>query len=62
VVLEDPTDAPDGTKVMVIIGDPDEVYDASEEELRIIDAGLAAAQASERIDARAFLRELRRDR
>lgn len=60
VILEAPTDAPDGTEVTVIIRGADEEVPASDEELRVIDAGLAAARKPERIDARSFLLELRR--
>lgn len=60
IILEDPTDAPDGTEVTVIIRDADEAIEASDEELGIIDAGLAEARKPGRIDARSFLLELRR--
>jgi hypothetical protein len=62
VVLREPTDAPDGTEVCVIIGGADEDVQASDEELQVIDAGLAEARKPERIDARSFLLELRRAR
>lgn len=62
VVLEEPTDVPDGTEVTVIIDGRDEEVHASDEELQVIDAGLVEAQKPERIDARSFLLELRRDR
>jgi hypothetical protein len=58
VVLEEATDAPEGTEVTVLIGTTDSVL-VSDDELEIIDAGLREADAPERIDARAFLRELR---
>jgi len=61
VVFTEPTDAPDGTEVTVLIGTPEAVT-VSDEELEAIDAGLREAEASARIDARAFLRELRANR
>lgn len=60
VVLADPTGVPEGAEVTVLIGRPEEPVDVSDEELAVIDAGLAEAQNPRRIDARAFLRELRR--
>jgi hypothetical protein len=62
VVLREPTDAPDGTEVTVIIGRADEEVQVSDEELQAIDAGLSEAKRPDRIDARSFLRELRRAR
>jgi hypothetical protein len=44
---------------VVLIPEGEQVVHATDEELAIIDAGLAAAQEPQRIDARAFLRELR---
>ena len=58
VVLSEPTDAPDGTDVTVLIGKAAPVR-VSPEELRVIDSGLREAESPARIDARAFLRELR---
>ena len=58
VVLEEPTDAPEGTEVTVLI-ETDEAVSVSDEELEVIDAGLREAVSPDRIDARAFLRELR---
>ena len=58
VVLSEATDAPDGTEVTVLIGTVGAVR-VSDEELDAIDAGLREAEAPARLDARAFLRELR---
>lgn len=58
VVLTEPTDAPDGTEVMVLI-DTRESVAVSDDELELIDAGLREAEAPARIDARSFLRALR---
>lgn len=58
VVLTEPTDAPDGTEVTVFIGTEDPAC-VSDDELEVIDAGLRQADAPGRINARAFLRELR---
>ena len=60
VVLADPSGVPEGTEVTVFIGRSEDPVDVSDEELAVIDAGLAEAQGARRIDARAFLRELRR--
>lgn len=62
VVLADPTGAPEGTEVTVLIGSADETVVASEAELEVIDAGLEEVRVAQRIDARAFLRELRAER
>jgi hypothetical protein len=62
VVLADPNGVPEGAEVTVLIGRPEAPVDVSDEELREIDAGLAEAQSGQRIDARALLRELRRNR
>ncbi|MCR9159687.1 MAG: hypothetical protein ACE37F_05005 [Nannocystaceae bacterium] len=61
VVLAEPTDAPNGTEVTVLIGRPSAVR-VSDDELEAIDTGLREVPASARIDARAFLRELRAKR
>ncbi len=61
VVLAEPTDAPNGTEVTVLIASPSTVR-VSEDELEAIDIGLREVAASPRIDARAFLRELRANR
>ncbi|KIG19076.1 hypothetical protein DB30_05980 [Enhygromyxa salina] len=59
-MLADPTGIPEGAEVTVLIGRPQDPVDVSDEELAEIDAGLAEAQSPHRVDARAFLRELRR--
>lgn len=61
IVLNDSSGIPEGAEVTVIIGRTREPIDVSDEELAVIDAGLAEARDAERIDARAFLRELRRE-
>jgi hypothetical protein len=58
VVLADPHGMPEGAEVTVLITTPEELVEASEEELAVIDAGLAAARRPARIDAREFLRAL----
>ena len=60
VVLADPTNVPEGAEVTVLIGHPEDPVDVSDEELAVIDAGLAEARHPQRIDARAFLAQLRR--
>jgi hypothetical protein len=59
VVLDDPTDAPNGTRVTVVIDPSQDSVTVSDDELRVIDAGLAEARGVERMDARAFVRALR---
>ncbi|MCA9697603.1 MAG: hypothetical protein KC431_08765 [Myxococcales bacterium] len=44
----------------MLIESPEVPVEVSDEELTEIDAGLAEARAGGRVDARAFLRELRR--
>jgi hypothetical protein len=61
VALADPHGVPEGAEVTVLIPTPDELVETSQEdELAIIDAGLAAARRPARIDAREFLRALAR--
>ena len=59
VVLAEPTDVPEGTEVTVLIGSAEDSVRVSDDELAVIDTGLIEARAPDRIDARAFLRELR---
>lgn len=59
VVLVDPSDVPEGAEVTVLIRALESSVDASADELAVIDAGLEEARAVGRIDARAFLSELR---
>ena len=59
IVLIDPDDIPEGTEVVVLIPEQEKVVHATDDELAEIDAGLAEARETQRIDARAFLRELR---
>jgi hypothetical protein len=58
VVLADPHGVPEGAEVTVLIATAQDVVEVSEEELAVIDAGLAAARRPARIDAREFLRAL----
>ncbi len=60
IVLDDPEGLPEGTHVSVWVGEPEQAVDVTAEEHAVIDQGLAAADAGELINARAFLRELRR--
>jgi hypothetical protein len=59
VVLIDPDDIPEGTEVVVLVPGADQAVHVTDEELAVIDAGLAEARDPQRIDARTFLRELR---
>lgn len=61
VVLVDPLGVPEGAEVTVLIGRAEDPVEVSDEELAVIDAGLAEARNSQRIDARLFLRQLRLD-
>lgn len=62
IELDEPTDAPDGTRVTVLIREREEAVTASDEELAVIDRGLSQmASSSERIDAKEFLRALRNE-
>lgn len=58
VVLADPHGVPEGAEVTVLIATAEDAVEVSEEELAVIDAGLAAARRPARIDAREFLRAL----
>jgi hypothetical protein len=49
---------PEEAEVTVLIDAPEEPVTVSDEELAIIDAGLAAARHPDRIDARNFLHAL----
>lgn len=60
VVLTDPGEVPEGAEVTVLIRAAERVVEVTEDELEVIDAGLAEARDGGRIDAREFLRELRR--
>jgi hypothetical protein len=62
IVLDDGDDLVEGAAVVVCIGDPHEPVRATDEELEALRKGQAQAQRGELIDARAFLRELRRER
>ena len=60
IVLDDGEGLVDGTSVTVWLGDPGEPVSVTDSELEQIDQGQAAAARGELLDARAFLRELRR--
>ena len=60
IVLEDGEDLEEGALVRVWVGNPLEPVQVTEEELHLIKNGKAAAARGELLDARAFLRELRR--
>lgn len=61
IVLEDKGELEEGASVTVWIGESHDPVRATDEELQLIRAGKAAASRGELIDARAFLRELRRE-
>ncbi|MFV8751245.1 hypothetical protein ACNOYE_11940 [Nannocystaceae bacterium ST9] len=58
--LDDDRELEEGMSVVVWVGDPNMPVRVTDEELELIRAGQAAAKRGELIDARAFLRELRR--
>ncbi len=60
VVLDDELDLEEGSRVRVWVGDPEQPVTVADEELELIREGQAAAERGDLIDARAFLRELRR--
>lgn len=59
VVLDEPLDAPDGTRVTVTLESAEDAITVNEEELAAIDAGRAEARTPARIDARAFVQAIR---
>lgn len=61
IVLEDKGELEEGASVTVWVGDAHDPVRATDEELQLISAGKAAALRGELIDAREFLRELRRE-
>ncbi len=60
IVLDDDDELKEGAAVTVLVSSPQAPVNVSDEELAVIDAGLAQSRSAERIDARTFLRELRR--
>ncbi len=58
-MLTESDELPEGAEVAVVVADAPGFVRATDEELALIDAGLAAAERSERVDARSFLRQLR---
>jgi hypothetical protein len=61
VVLDDTDDLEEGAPVRAWVGDPESPVEVSEEELSLVRKGQAAAERGELLDARGFLRELRRE-
>ena len=60
IVLDDDDELEEGASVAVWIGEPNTPVRVTDEELELIREGQAAAARGELIDARSFLRELRR--
>jgi hypothetical protein len=60
IILDGEDELEEGALVVVAIGDPRRPVRATEEELELIRAGIAEAERGELVDARAFVRELRR--
>lgn len=60
IVLDDTEGLEEGADVRVWIGDPDEPVEVTDEEHTLILEGREAARRGQLLDARAFLRELRR--
>ncbi len=60
VVLGDGEALSEGAQVRVWVEEPGQPVDASEEELALIDRGQREAHEGKLLDARSFLRELRR--
>lgn len=60
VVLSDPGELPEGAEVTVLYGADHAPVEVGDEELALIDAALVEAKRPHRLEARAFLRELRR--
>jgi hypothetical protein len=58
--LDDDRELEEGMPVAIWIGDPNAPVVVTDDELELIRAGQAAAKRGELLDARAFLRELRR--
>jgi len=60
LVLDDGEALSEGSRVRVWVEEPEEHLEASDEELALIDQGRRDARAGKLLDARSFLRELRR--
>jgi hypothetical protein len=60
IVLDDEDELEEGASVAVWIGNPSMPVRATDEELELVREGQAAARRGELLDARSFLRELRR--
>ena len=60
IVLDDDDDLEEGASLAIWIGDSQQPVRATDEELEMVRKSQAQAQCGELIDARAFLRELRR--
>lgn len=60
IILDEDDDLEEGAAVAVWIGDPNKPVRTTDEELEMVRKGQAQAARGELIDARAFLRELRR--
>ncbi len=60
IIVDEPTDLPDGTLLRVVPVQDDPALDAEEREriLRAIDEGQAAARRGEHVDAEEFVSEL----
>jgi hypothetical protein len=60
IVLDEDDDLEEGAAVAVWIGDSQRPVRATEEELELVDKGIAEAERGELVHARALLRELQR--
>lgn len=60
IVLDEDDDLEEGAAVAIWIGDPQQPVRVTDEELEMVRKSQAQAERGELIDARAFLRELRR--
>jgi hypothetical protein len=61
IIVDDPTDLPEGTVLQLVLAGDDMGFDAEERQkvLRAIDEGLAAARRGEHVDAADFVVELK---
>jgi len=60
VVLNDGEARLEGAQVRLWVGEPGQPVEATDEELAVIDQGQREAREGKLLDARSFLRELRR--
>ena len=58
LVLDEPTELPEGTEVELTILDDDLEPEERERLHRALDAGIAAGRAGDHVDAEEFIREL----